>query len=260
MDPQVNDANTTASSTVNAVELPTGVSTPSGANPEPKGDSNGDVPFHQHPRFQELIQKNRELIQKVELLENDSVRNKNASESDMVFRNAVTELKAMGVEEAAALKLISVLSTVANVTTQRNIAPLMEKTSATSMTVAVDNFKRNHSDYDGLKDDMARVFQGLDGRTQQLFAENVAEGLDLLYSKAKTAKIAELEKIAIDKGKNEAYVTKQDKTSISSSKGSVPVTTDITEFRKAISSMSNEDYLKDKKAIDKRYEDIIFGK
>ena len=223
--------------------------------------SNGDAPFHEHPRFKELIEeRNREKIEKelykreVETLRQQNVGSNEVSKQRNIFDNAVDELVGLGMERNNAMRFVQQQTAISQAVASQYITPVAQNVQNYQLNQAVTTFSREHKDYDQLKNKMSDILASLPEKAKNLVLEDISGGLDYLYNRAKDAQIKDIEKTSLEKGRQEAYEKKQEKSSLSSSKSSV---TDRKVSLDSLKDMDMEDYAKKKKEYDRLEAELL---
>lgn len=221
---------------------------PASEQPAPvAGTEKGEVPFHEHPRFKELINEKNSLKQQVESLSSQIASSLNRQNEVDPLEEARKELASLGVEPKAAEKLTSVMAKLYDAKTNKRIAPLEERAQKFAVDKHIDEFAKSHSDYNELQPTMAKILESYP-KDIQMSMSNDPLGVDFLYSKAKAQKSQDLIDGAYKKGVQDGYLKKGEKIAGSTSAGASPVApSDYSE--ESIQKMSVEDYKKNLKAI-----------
>lgn len=174
-------------------------------------------PFHEHPRFKELISEKNELKQKLSQMERvlqERDQPRQPSPEDL----ALEELKSLGVEEAAAKKVLNSVKLVSNSYADQRIKSLEQASVQREMNSWVDDFSKSHEDFKNLEPQMYEVLKSLPENTQALVASDPM-GVQLLYDHVKMQNVSEELNKARKDGANEAYKNKQTKTSLTPTPG-----------------------------------------
>ena len=211
---------------------------------EPK-ESN-QTPFHEHPRFKEIIQSNRELKAQIDLLKNQR-ETRSSEPQKSAYTKSIERYIAKGVDPNVARELVQDQVELAREISFSQTQPLMETHQQMAMKVAFDGFKATHKDFDKVKGDMLEVINNLPSGIKQAVALNPSEGLDLVYDKVMSLQREKIEQEAVQKGRDEAYSNKIAKSAQSSSSTSSPVQNNL---EKELADMDLETYMKNKKKYD----------
>lgn len=210
-------------------------------------ESEDSLPFHQHPRFKELINEKNELKNQLSQMER-ILQQKDETKAPSPLEVAKGKLKSLGVKDEAAAELLETMRLVSDSRVQ-NIEQASVQREIESW---VSDFSRNHKDYEELEPQMFEVFQALPQRTQQLIASDPM-GIQLIYDHVKMQNVSkELEK-AHEDGVKAGYKNKQNKTSVTTTvPGSQnPPGGELT--RESIAKMSPAEYKSKQKEIWEAY-------
>jgi hypothetical protein len=213
------------------------------ANSAQTSEKEDSLPFHQHPRFKELIEEKNELrgqLSHMERLLNEKLNSQTQSDP---LEGARAKLKGLGVDDKAAAELLDAVRIVAD-----NRVGNLEKANVQQQIDSwVTDFSRSHKDYEELEPQMYEVFSALQPRTQQLIASDPM-GIQLLYDHVKQQGSEQSAKKAYQDGVKAGYKNKQEKSSVSpTTGGSTNPPGELT--RKSIDEMSIEEYKKRRKEI-----------
>lgn len=218
---------------------------PAAANaaPQQKEDS---LPFHQHPRFQELISEKNELKDKLSTMERLlQERDQPAKPSPMEL--AKKELVDLGIEDKAAERIVNSIKLVSDASTESRVAPVEQVTAQREVDNWLKDFSKEHKDFNELEPKMNETFKALPERTQTMLASDPM-ALELLYNHVKAQQVKEEVDKAYRKGVEDGYKNKQNKASGSpGSNGSANPPGEIS--RKSIAEMSLEEYKKNRTEI-----------
>lgn len=236
-----------ASSTSQSAENQSQENTKADAQAAPEKDENAQ-PFHQHPRFQELISEKNELKTKLSQMERilqEKVEGPKQSPMDV----ATEKLKALGIEEKSAKEILD----AARIASSGDVEGRLKSVEQASVQREIDSwlsdFAKSHDDYGKLEPQMYGVFQALPDQTQKLIASDPM-GVQLLYDHVKQQNVQEELNKARQNGANEAYKNKQIKSSLSpTTGGSKNPPGEYT--RSGIAKMSTADYAKLRADINK---------
>ena len=226
---------------------------------------NNNGPFHENPRFKELIsEKNQyktdseryrmdaeKYRNEVETLRRQDSRGYETSKQPDVFESAVEELIALGMDKSNAVRYVKQQVNIAQAITNQQVAPLIQNQQGTNLKMAVDSFAEQHKDYPDYKTKISDMFSNLSPEGKNWIMNDLQKGLKYLYLEAKSSDIDRIEKESLEKGRNEAYDKKQEKSALSRSNSSRAdgVSTDWDYFKKPVDL---EDYAKKKKEFDRK--------
>jgi len=210
---------------------------------QPKGDK-GDLPFHEHPRFKQLIDEKNELKDQLSQMERIlQEKTEPIKQGPTPLEVAKGKLKKLGVTDAAAEELLDAVRLVSD----NRVASIEQATVQQQIEGWVAEFARSHEDYEALEPQMFGVFQKLPQKTQQLLASDPM-GIQLLYDHVKQQGAKEELKKAREDGVKAGYKTKQSKTSVTSTTGGSPNPPGELSVKK-VSEMSLDEYKAHRKEI-----------
>lgn len=225
-------------------------------------DSSSDIPFHEHPRFKELVDEKNQYKMQLELFrkEVDDLKKQNqgnmeASKNQSAFDLAVDRLVKKGMDHSTATEFVKDQVELMQTVVQQNVAPLYQSQGQLTLSQTLDSFRQKYPDYDKYKTKMSEILASMPKSDQDWIMSNLSRGLKTLYDEAKEKDKEIIEKELIEKGKQEAYNKKREKVSISQTKGSSVITEDLIE---ELSKLSPEEYAKRKPEFDK-YEAQLKG-
>lgn len=232
---------------------------PAEANVEPKLEANSpaaanaapeateeNTPFHKHPRFQELVSEKNQLKNKISEMER-ILQERSEPKGPTPFEMAKQEIASLGLDDKATEKLLKAVQYITKGDIEANVAPMQQALAAKEIETWVDNFSKEHKDYVELEPKMAETFASLPEATQRMLASDPM-GTQLLYDHVKQQRVDEELKKSYEKGVNDGYKNKQNKSAGSpTTGGSVNPPGELT--REAIKNMSIEEYKKNRAQI-----------
>lgn len=237
------DANTASeSSTDEATTQETETETQAGEKPVVETKESDKAPFHEHPRFQELISSNRELKSQIEALKNQQMQSRSQeTPQKSAITRAIERYVSKGVDPQIARELVEDQVAIANEISSRQTMPLYETQQQANLKVAFETFKATHKDYEEVRPEMLEVLNSLPLAIKVGFVQSPSEGLDLIYDRVMSTKRAKLESDAVQKGKDEAYSKKKEKSAQASSSTSSP---EMSDDEKELAEMDLATYMK----------------
>ena len=260
MSEELKDANRTESSAVQ-VEEETPVQTQTDEKSAAGGTSDDNIPFHEHPRFKELVEeKNRARAESEALrmeVENLKQRDRNAGNNDespvkSALDNRIENLMNQGMDRSAAVSFANSEIGMVQDVLRQNFDPILQDQRQMKLALSLEKFKQEHSDYPKYKQAMSDKLSSLDKATQSIILSNLDEGLKYLYDISRNGNIGEIEKSSVEKGRQEAYEKKQEKSSVSPSPSSSPASL-INSLHDELKNIDgNDEYAKKKKELDQK--------
>lgn len=209
------------------------------ANSAPEPSKEDNLPFHQHPRFKELISEKNNLKNQLSQMER-LMQEKFKAPQENPIDVARKKLTTLGVDEKAADEVLSAIKLVANSYTDSQVSPLKEATTQKEIDSWLSDFSKSHEDYEKLEPQMYEVFTALPPQTQSLIASDPM-GVELLYDHVKQQNLKEELNNSYQKGVNDGYKNKLSKSSMTPGPaGSPNPPGDIT--RESIAKMSLAQY------------------
>lgn len=240
------------SSPVAEVETKEPVNTPAEANSvqKPKEES---LPFHEHPRFKELISEKNQLRDQLSNMER-ILQERSAPPAPSPYDTAKQKMVKLGLDESAAQELVDSMKTIAGAAVDGRVQPM----EAASVQREIDNWTsdlaKEHEDFDNLRPQMYEVFRALPDSIQQLVSSHPI-GIRLVYDHVKAQNMEKELKSSYQNGVEAGYKNKQSKSSIAPAPvGSKNPPGEIT--RKAIAEMSIAEYKKNRDKIMKNLEKL----
>jgi hypothetical protein len=246
---EMTDANTTATSSEADKIIAELEQTPAGEQPVSKEAVKPDTekPFHEHPRFKELIEEKNALKQKLDEMQSQIASTLNKQNQVSPVDEAVDKYVKAGLKEDQARLLAETSAELSSKIANQRVAPMEQATLQNTIDSWVDKFAKEHEDYEALQPLMFEMFSKLPVAQKDKLSSS-PEGIDYLYSKAKAQKADDLIQAAFKKGVQEGYTKKQEKVAGSSSAGGSPVSpSDFSD--ESIAAMSPEVYKKNLSAI-----------
>lgn len=229
-----------ASSTSQTQENQTQENTKADAQAAPEKDEKS-LPFHEHPRFQELISEKNELKNKLSSMER-ILQERDQPKGPSPMDVATEKLKNLGIEEKAAKEILEAVKLTSASQVESRLHNVEQASVQREIDSWLSDFAKSHDDYSKLEPQMYSVFQALPDATQKLVASDPM-GVQLLYDHVKQQNVQEEINKARQNGANEAYKNKQTKSSMSPSPaGSKNPPGEYTRTR--IAEMSNTEYAK----------------
>lgn len=213
------------------------------SSPQPKEEN---TPFHEHPRFRELISEKNQLKEQLSNMER-VLQEKFESPKQTVSDIAKQKLVSLGLEDKAAQELLEAVKLVSSGYTDQRLQPIEQAHNQLETDAWIDSFSKEHKDFESLQPQMTQVFQALPKNTQYTIASDPM-GLQLLYSHVKMQNMEKELKSSYQSGVEAGYKNKQSKSSITPSPaGSKAPPGEIT--RKGIREMTPEKYAQLKKEL-----------
>ena len=255
-----NSQNTDASSSdAKTAEAP--VTTQESANDSTESQSK-NVPFHEHPRFQELVREKQEAARERDEVKARLERMESIASKAVVSREdseVVNELVDLGLDNKNAEKLLKVIDRVASKRAQKEIEPIAQRSQEATVNSQIASFESGHPEFSKYKDKMNDIYSKLSPQLRQALHADLKGGLELLLSKAKEGDLESIRKESEDKGRQEAYQNKSMKQAISSSKGG-PSGKPGDLSAEAIEKMDMATYLKNKPLLDEMEKNMFLGR
>ena len=224
--------------------------------------STNEGPFHEHPRFKELVdEKNRQkmenerLSREVELLKRQSAGTQEASRQRSVFDQAVDHLVDKGMDRSAAVEFMQHQAEFTQAIVQQSVAPLYQSQGQFTLNQAMEQFKREHKDFDQYNVKMSEILGSMSKEKQDWILSNLSDGVETLYLKARELDRERVDKELVEKGKTEAYEKKREKSSVNQTTSS---SLSVDSMLKALRDTPMSEYEKKKAEFDK-YERSITG-
>lgn len=246
------DANQSAEASSTAVTPDTDQSsTPEGAKPSTEqskgnGQSPESQPFHEHPRFKALIDEKNQLKQQLAELQTRMSGKLEPKESPV--EKVVQKFVKAGMKEDAARLLAESQYELGKDVVEERVAPVERASLEAQNDLMFSRFAESHKDYEEIRPKMAELFNALPDMVKAGLSSS-PDGLDLLYSKAKASQVDEELKKAFEKGVQEGYKRKHDKSAVAPSTGASTGTPTSEYTEEQIAKMSLEDYRKHQSAI-----------
>ena len=228
---------------------------PVGAEPTPEEKQEEEerlksLPFHEHPRFQELVKEKNEFKSRTERLEQEVRALRTSSESRLPKHEEKSPVEAIfekltkaGVEEKSARLLAESTVEAATSVADKRVAPVEAAAIQGAIDRHIEEFARDHKDYKDLQPQMYEVFKSLSESDQEYFAKS-PKGLQFLYDHVKVAKAEEEVQKAFERGKQEGYAGKKSKESFAPTVGAATKVPSSELTEEQIRDMSIEDYMK----------------
>lgn len=219
------------------------VNTPEGEQPsQPVAEK--EQPFHEHPRFKELIAEKNDYKERLSKME--TVLQEKFNPRPDPFSQAQERLVKLGMKEDAAKEVLEAVKMVSSNYTDQRVAPIEQSAVKAEVDGWIDNFRRSHEDFDALEPKIYEAYKALPSITQQVIASDPM-GLELLYDHVKVQNMKDELKKAESRGAKSAYENKQIKSGMSPTPGANNPPGGFT--RESIASMNNTEYAKNKAAI-----------
>lgn len=236
------DSTATADPEVNASSAPEGAE-PSTSQPKGNETSPENVPFHKHPRWQEMMDKNRNLERQVSELH--SRMSGGPAKDENPADEILSDFTKAGLNPELAKVISNGIVKGSTKVADKRVAPLESSTLQQEVSNAVRTFAAAHKDYEQLKPQMAEVYENLPKDLADAIAmDRTGKSLELIYNHVKAVSVKEIEEAAFKKGIQEGFKQKQLKTSVSPSGGSSAPQTKGEYSDKDIDEMSVADYKK----------------
>ena len=254
VDAKLNPGEPSSSSSVTKDEVK--VITPADEKSVTTENSSNDVPFHEHPRWKEVMEEKNNmkmqaemLAREVETLKRQNAGNNEASKQKSMFDEYVDKYVNKGMDRASATDFVQDLFGVAQTVSQQSVAPLYQTQGQLTLSQSLSSFEKDNPDYKKYSTKMSEILATMPKQDQDWIMMNLPRGLKQLYNEAKEADREVIEKEQVEKGRREAYEKKQEKASVSQSRSSSLGT--ITEsLVEELKSLSNEQYSKRKAEFD----------
>jgi hypothetical protein len=210
---------------------------------QPKEES---LPFHEHPRFKELINEKNQLRDQLSNMER--ILQKQSEPAKPSPYDAVKQkMLGLGLEDKAAQELVDSMKTVANAAVDSRVQPIEAASVQREIDGWTSDLAKEHEDFDSLRPQMYEVFRALPDTIQQLVSSHPI-GVRLMYDHVKAQNMEKELKSSYQNGVEAGYKNKQSKSSIAPAPvGSKNPPGEIT--RKAIAEMSIAEYKKSRDKI-----------
>jgi polyhydroxyalkanoate synthesis regulator phasin len=195
------------------------------------------VPFHNHPRWQELQSEKKKMAEKIAEMEErlnsfESVPKKTEtpatpSRSDSLIK----KFEDWGMTPEAAKATVQDIIEAA----KEQVAPIDQRTGVLVAEKRIDEFKRSPEgkNYDALEPEMTKIFKGFNSEVQRAVARD-PNGIKMLYD---LATLRSKESIAVEESKK--------KGSIRGTGGSSSASAGETKWtREKIKNLSDADFMK----------------
>lgn len=190
-----------------------------------KGKEN--LPFHEHPRFKELIGEKNQLRAEVESLRSQVASTLQKREEIDPAEKQFQRFKEAGVDEKTARLLAeSQVESARDVADQR-LAPIEANAIQAEINRNVNEFASRHKDYDEVRPLMEKLYMSLPEKDKGALASS-SRGFEWLYNTVKSDSIEDQVKKAYEKGKAEGYQNKKGKESFAPTSGGT--TKGITDY------------------------------
>jgi len=213
--------------------------------PETK-EPEANEPFHKNPRFQELVSEKNEWKERATRMEQLLAEKSGQPKADP-DAEALKELTELNIDEKAARKILNAVKKSVTPMMNERVAPLEAKTVKAETDGWIESFKKEHTDFEALEPEMTKVFESLPERTKMLVVSD-PKGLELLYDHVSKQNFDAKVKESYEKGKADAYKTKQEKSSLSPTPaGSKAVSSELS--RSSINAMTPAEYKARRKEI-----------
>lgn len=219
--------------------------------------SNGNE-FHNHPRFQELVQEKNTMKREMEAMKLQMVRERQQQSQQHEDQDVVQELATMyGVEPDVAGRLVNTFGKIAERRANRIVQPTSETVLKTRIEQRIGDFKRDNADFDTYLPTISEIWSSLSEEDKYYLSKTSKGGIDILYNAAKIKDLPKLQKDIKNEGRNEAYQNQNLKNSMSSSTSASVGKNDEVLNLDDIRNMSPDEYTKRKKAIDEAFEKAV---
>lgn len=225
---------------------------PASAEPatnEQKGnETKPDVPFHEHPRFKELISEKNELKRQLEevhsRMSSEPVKRENPAEK------LINKFTKAGLNPEIAKTLSEGIVEGSSEVVNTRVAPVESAALEQEVANMTARFAESHADFKEVQPQMYELYKSLpEDLADAIAKDKTGKGLETLYASAKSAKVKDIEKAAYEKGVQDGFKQKNLKTSVSPSGGSSAPQTKGEFSDSDLDQMSLSEYLKNRDTI-----------
>ena len=116
------------------------------------------TPFHEHPRFQEIIRQNQELKARLEHVERSSLTQQPKQDE---LAGVKSRLSKLGLDANTSEELLGIIDEVSKTRTKKEIEPVIQSQQQTSVDVEYARFEKEHPECADNKSKMVEIYSKL---------------------------------------------------------------------------------------------------